>query len=96
MAAAKNKQKMIDDANEMNSLKSEIKTLTETFAQEKTNLLVEKENMLVDHQEEIDKLKKQINTMADEMQSQRKTSNLVIIIWNVFTPCLNSFSHLEL
>ena len=80
MAAAKNKQNMIDDANEMNSLKSEIKTLTETFAQEKTNLSVEKENMLVDHQEEIDKLKKQTKDMADAMQSQRKTSNLVIII----------------
>ena len=80
MAAAKNKQKMIDDDNEMNSLKSKIKTLTGTFAQEKRNHLVEKENMIVDHQEEIEKLKKQIKNMADEMQSQRKTSNLVIIV----------------
>ena len=32
MAAAKNKQKMIDDTNEMNTLKSDIQTLTETFA----------------------------------------------------------------
>ena len=72
---------MVDDANEINSLKSQIKTLTETFAQEKTNLLVEKEmNMLVDHQREIDKLKKQIKNMAGEMQMQKKKSHLIIAV----------------
>ena len=78
----------------MYSLKSQIKTLTEKFAQEKTNLLAEKENMLVDHQGEIDTLKRHIKNMADEMQSQRKPSNLVIRYLNMCSPLVSIHSHI--